>query len=62
MAAPEAVAPGVGAVLAHPSATSACKSVLRERLERHPVDAARDAEVLSRVLGARCDELLGRAA
>ena len=56
-AAPDADA---DAVLADPSVTFACKSVLRLWLERDPVDAAADAQLLAAVLAWRSERLLGR--
>lgn len=41
-------------VMADPSASYWLKEALRDALDRDPVDAARDAELLSRLLEARC--------
>ena len=62
MADPEAGAPDVEAALADPAVSTACEVVLTAWLQRDPVGAARDAEMLAAVLGRRCDQLLGRAA
>ena len=62
MAGPEAAPPDADAVLADPSVTDACKAVLRHWLDRDPVDALRDADILAAVLSRRCDQRLGRPA
>ena len=49
----EDVAPPVATILADPSASTWLRNTLSEALARDPVDAANEAEVLARVLGAR---------
>lgn len=50
--------PLIDEVLRDPSASSWLRSSLSAALARDPVDAANDAEVLARVLDARCRRLL----
>lgn len=50
-------APGVEAILASPSASSWLKDALKAALQRDPVDAANDAELLAELLARRCSEL-----
>ena len=50
--------PGIDEVLADPAASHWLKTALRSSLYRDPVDAARDSDVLARLLGRRCDEIL----
>ena len=50
--------PGIEEVLADPAASFWLKTALQSSLCRDPVDAARDSEVLARLLGRRCDEIL----
>lgn len=45
-------------VLRDPAASLWLKVALRSALCRDPVDAANDAEVLARLLGRRCEEIL----
>ena len=47
-------------VLADPAASFWLKDALRSALDRDPVDAANDAEVLAQLLEQRCQEILGR--
>jgi hypothetical protein len=47
-------------VLADPAASFWLKEALRSALDRDPVDAANDAEVLAQLLGRRCQEILGQ--
>jgi hypothetical protein len=49
-------------LLADPSASTWLKTALAAALERDPVDAANDAEVLSAVLGHRADAAVGAVA
>lgn len=48
----------VDSVLSSPSSSAWLTDSLRSALLRDPVDAARDAELLAQVLGARADALL----
>lgn len=45
--------------LANKSTSVWLKQALESALERDPVDAANDAEVLTELLARRCDQLLG---
>jgi hypothetical protein len=56
----ELVLPGVEEVLGDPTASSWLKHALRSALERDPVDAANDADVLARLLDERCRSMLSR--
>ena len=47
---------GIDEVLADPAASYLLKRALQSSLSRDPVDAARDSDVLGRLLGRRCDE------
>ena len=47
-------------VLADPAASFWLKDALRTALDRDPVDAANDAEVLAQLLEQWCQEILGR--
>jgi hypothetical protein len=47
-------------VLADPAASFWLKEALRSALDRDPVDAANDAEVLAQLLDQRCQEILNR--
>jgi hypothetical protein len=51
-------APTIDAMLADPSASHWLCRALRGALARDPVDAANDAEVLARLLAARCRQIL----
>lgn len=51
-------APSTENVLASPCTSYWLKNALRSALERDCVDAAADAELLARLLRARCDEAL----
>ncbi|RRS01140.1 hypothetical protein EIP75_21415 [Aquabacterium soli] len=51
-------APSVDAILAAPDASKWLKDALRAALDRDPVDAANDAELLAQVLADRCNSLL----
>ncbi|EOF7683783.1 hypothetical protein ACRCRN_32230 [Pseudomonas aeruginosa] len=44
--------------LANKSTSAWLKQALESALERDPVDAANDAEVLAELLARRCDQLL----
>lgn len=50
--------PGIATVLDDPAASFWLKAAIRSALSRDPVDAANDAELLSRLLARRCDEIL----
>ena len=50
--------PSIDAVLADPSASFWLKAALRSALCRDPVDAAHDSDLLARLLGQRCDDIL----
>ena len=50
--------PGIDEVLADPAASYWLKRALQSSLSRDPVDAARDSDVLARLLGRRCGEIL----
>jgi hypothetical protein len=52
--------PSIDEVLVDPAASLWLKSALRSALSRDPVDAANDSEILARLLGLRCDQLLGK--
>jgi hypothetical protein len=47
-------------VLADPAASFWLKEALSSALDRDPVDAANDAEVLAQILDRRCQEILRR--
>lgn len=47
-------------VLADPAASFWLKGALSSALDRDPVDAANDAEVLAQLLDRRCQEILRR--
>jgi hypothetical protein len=49
---------GIDDVLADPAASYWLKRALQSSLSRDPVDAARDSDLLARLLGRRCDEVL----
>lgn len=53
-------APGVHEILASPSTSFWLKDALQGALQRDPVDAANDAEVLAAVLAKRCAALQGK--
>ena len=48
----------VAPILADPAASNWIKVALVSALDRDPVDAANDAEVLARVLASRCQRIL----
>ena len=50
--------PGIEGVRADPAASFWLKTALQSSLCRDPVDAAHDSDVLARLLGRRCDEIL----
>jgi len=50
--------PGIDEVLADPAASYWLKTALCSALNRDPVDAAHDSEILARLLGDRCDRIL----
>lgn len=47
-------------VLADPAASFWLKACLRSALDRDPVDAANDADLLAQLLDRRCQEILSR--
>ena len=47
-------------ILGDPDASFWLKEALRSALDRDPVDAANDAEVLAQLLDRRCQEILRR--
>lgn len=49
-------------VLASPATSTWLRNALTEALQRDPIDAANDAEALSELLSARCEDLLQKAA
>lgn len=51
--------PSAEALMIDPSVSGPLREVLRNWLQRDPVKAASDAELLSDVLGRRADEILG---
>ena len=50
--------PGIEEVLADPAASFWLKTALCSALNRDPVDAAHDSEILARLLEDRCDRIL----
>jgi hypothetical protein len=50
--------PSIDEVLADPASSFWLKTELRSALDRDPVDAANDAEILFRLLNARCQQIL----
>ncbi|HKR85191.1 MAG TPA: hypothetical protein VJS37_13620 [Terriglobales bacterium] len=48
----------IAAVLEDPAASFWLKAAICSALGRDPVDAANDAELLSRLLARRCEEIL----
>jgi hypothetical protein len=50
--------PSIEEVLADPAASFWLKTALQSSLCRDPVDAAHDSDVLAKLLGRRCDEML----
>ena len=50
--------PGIDEVPADPAASFWLKTALRSALSRDPVDAANDSEIMARLLGRRCREIL----
>ncbi len=50
--------PGIDEVLADPAASYWLKTALCSALNRDPVDAAHDSEILARLLQERCDQIL----
>jgi hypothetical protein len=55
----QSAAPDLDAILNNPSASLWLKDALRSALQRDPVDAARDAELLAVVLISRCPAVRG---
>lgn len=53
------LSPDVQQILRDPAASFWIKQALQTALQRDPVDAANDAEVLAKVLSHRCSHLLG---
>ncbi len=56
-----AATPDAQEILASPDASFWLKEALQAALQRDPVDAANDAELLASVLAKRCTGLQGRA-
>lgn len=52
--------PDADAILSSPDTSTWLKDALRAALERDPVDAANDAELLCSVLAGRCAAALSR--
>ena len=50
--------PSIDEVLADPAASFWLKTALCSALNRDPVDAAHDSEILARLLEDRCDQIL----
>lgn len=50
--------PSIAELLVDPTASVWLKLALRSALCQDPVDAARDSQVLARVLARRCDDIL----
>ena len=50
--------PEIDEVLADPAASFWLKAALHSALSRDPVDAASDSEIMARLLGRRCREIL----
>jgi hypothetical protein len=50
--------PSIEEVLHDPAASSWLRTGLHSALDRDPVDAANDAELLARLLDARCNKIL----
>lgn len=50
--------PEIAAVLEDPAASFWLKAAIRSALDRDPVDAANDADLLSCLLARRCQEIL----
>ena len=50
--------PAIDEVLADPAASFWLKTALCSALNRDPVDAAHDSEILARLLEDRCDRIL----
>lgn len=48
-------------VLASPATSTWLRNSLTAALQRDPIDAANDAEALSELLSARCEDLLQKA-
>jgi hypothetical protein len=57
----EPAKPTVEAILTSKSASTWLKTALQNALDRDPVDAANDAEVLASVLASRCAAMQGTA-
>ena len=52
--------PTIEEVMRDPAASQWLKNALRSALDRDPVDAANDAEVLARLLDRRCRSLFSQ--
>jgi hypothetical protein len=52
--------PSINEVLGDPAASYWLKTALRSALCRDPVDAARDSEIMARLLEERCDKILSK--
>jgi hypothetical protein len=50
--------PSIDEVLGDPAASYWLKTALRSALDRDPVDAANDSDILARLLEGRCDKIL----
>jgi hypothetical protein len=57
---PNECLPAIEEVLHDPTASFWLKHALRSALERDPVDAANEAEILAQLLVQRCLEITGR--
>lgn len=51
----------ISELLNSPTLSTWLRDALTQALKRDPVDAANDAELLSQLLSARCDQLLQQA-
>jgi len=57
---PDPCLPSIERVLSDPAASFWLKAAIRLSLERDPVDAANDADMLAKLLDSRCRKLLAR--
>lgn len=53
--------PTIPTVMADPCVSNWLKNVLNSAMNRDPVDAANDADLLAKLLDARCNALLSQA-
>ncbi|MCK5934080.1 hypothetical protein SAMN06297251_10887 [Fulvimarina manganoxydans] len=58
---PEALEARMALLCEDPACSDWLKDAIRSALERDPVDAANDAEILADLLAKRCNSLLGSA-